>query len=86
MAYEEMANRRNNLKVIPIKYKGTVTGLALVAKKGTKEGYELFIDYGFTYGRLQTKQVNDQIQRIRIMANPAILRRLSERVELNEMD
>ena len=33
MTYEEMVNQRNNLKVMPNKYKGTTTGLALVTKK-----------------------------------------------------
>ena len=88
MAYEEMANQRNNLEVMPIKYKGMITGLALVAKKGIKKGDELFVDYGFVCGHQQqkNKQTSEQIQRLRIMANPAILKRLSEKVELNEMD
>ena len=47
MAYEEMANLRNDLMVERIKYKGMITGLALVAKKDIKKGGESFVDYGF---------------------------------------
>ena len=73
---------------MPIKCKGMNTGPALVAKRGIKKGDEMFIDYGFPYSRLQEEheQVSKKIQRLRIMANPAILKRLSEKVELNEMD
>ncbi len=50
----------------------------------------MFVDYGFVYGHQQqkNKQTSEQIQRLRIMANPAILKRLSEKekLELNEMD
>ena len=75
------------MKVKLIKYKGIVTGHALVAKPGIKAGDELFLCYGFTYSRAeeQYKETNEKIQRLRLLANPAIARRLSEKA-LNEMD
>ena len=86
--YMAMAEKRNNVKAKLIKYKGIVTGHALVAKPGIKAGDELFLCYGFTYSHAaeQYKKTNEKMQRLLILANTAIARRLSEKVALNEMD
>ena len=59
-----------------------------MAKEGIKKGGELFVDHGFVYGQQlqKNKETSEQIQRLRIMANPAIQKRLSAKSKLNEMD